>query len=247
MKERPILFSGPMVRAILAGTKTMTRRVVKPQLPRFEYDPAACCPECGTKPGHQHCWRVGGEIDLKCPFGQPGDRLWVKEALVKGKMLSILTGEETNADAALFEADGSPVLVTEQEFDAGWSWKRPKLPAMYCPRWASRLTLELTEVRVQRLQDISEEDAEAEGFPGSRSEHWSAYDPVTQGYPEFFAKPERAGLENIRQHPDHVITSADQFRRLWDDLNAKRGYGWDANPWTWAISFKRVDAKRDAA
>lgn len=150
MKERPIMFSSPMVRAILEGRKTQTRRVVRQ--PRRK-DGAKLLPDLLQKIGVGHA----------CPYGVPGDRLWVRETLKRGWMPHLLTGEPTGADRAEYAADGEPVLL-ELDFDAAWQWQRPTLPAIHMPRWASRLTLEVLSVRVERLQAISEEDALAEGL-----------------------------------------------------------------------------------
>lgn len=92
-----------------------------------------------------------------------------------------------------------------------WTWN----PSIFMPRWASRITLEITDVRVERVQEITEEDARAEGFPGER---WAT------------------------GHGDYSeIAPSEQFRELWDKLNASRGFGWDANPWVWVIEFKRIE------
>lgn len=151
MKERPILFSGPMVRALLAGTKTQTRRVVKPSamLGGWETghnargDITSRWPlACGLKPA-------------RCPYGQPGDRLWVREAF---------------AGSIAYERHGYPLkewgnklwYVADGEPRSG-QWTRPR-PSIHMPRCLSRITLEVTGVRVERLQDISEADAIAEGI-----------------------------------------------------------------------------------
>jgi hypothetical protein len=105
----------------------------------------------------------------------------------------------------------------------------------------SRLTLEIESVRVERLQDISEEDAKAEGAePSMYPERWSAYDPETDGYPEFFAEPDRAGLESIRYHPPRPMSTAREgFERLWNQINGDRA-SWESNPWAWVVGFKQV-------
>lgn len=160
MKERPILFSGPMVRAIFDGTKTQTRRVVKP--PK-NVDPEHWMPEKfwdgQFNALHWPADHAEHEI-LKCPYGQPGDRLWVRETFAE-------------IDCRLtYKADfndGAHCVVKR--------W----IPSIHMPRWASRITLEITDVRVERLQNISEQDAWAEGCLG-----WD--DDVTggsSGYGEF--------------------------------------------------------------
>lgn len=155
MKERPIPFSAPMVRAILAGTKTQTRRVVKPQ-PEAEH---------GGEPywfvGGYRAWiyrrttdllRKGGNV-LPCPYGQPGDRLWVREAWKAHTTFDHLPPRDIPQSHVWYMADDS--YKAESRFRQG----------MFMPRWASRITLEFTAVRVERLQEISVGDAIAEGIP----------------------------------------------------------------------------------
>lgn len=163
MKERPILFSAPMVRAILDGRKCQTRRVVTPQSNRTFY--------CWSRPGvalfaSEDEAIAGDEGDeIRCPYGAPGDRLWVRESLKRGLMMSPL-GTATNANVCFYAADNAEVLIGTGEFNAGWEWQRDTLPSIHMPRWASRITLEITDVRMQRLQEISEDDARAEGVTG---------------------------------------------------------------------------------
>lgn len=140
-RERPILFSGPMVRAILEGHKTQTRRVVRwpfsGQPNADEMDNAGDCVTIIAR----------GKF-VKCPFGEVGDRLWVRETF------ATYSGDG-GTSGLLYRAD--PMFDTTTVFD--WTWK----PSIHMPRWASRLSLEITQVRVERIQDITEEDAQAEG------------------------------------------------------------------------------------
>lgn len=187
MRERPILFSGPMVRAILDGTKTQTRRVAMHtvcgvRVARLAYDPA---PDV-----------------CACPYGVPGDRLWVRE-----------TFAPFSTGGAVYRAD-KPRFSPGAHEVVGGSWH----PSIHMPRWASRLSLEVTGVRVERLQDISEADAIAEGCHDS------------DGAPT----QELSG------------TARGAFALLWDDLNADRGYGWDANPWVWVVEFRKVEVPANA-
>jgi hypothetical protein len=165
MREKPILFSGPMVRAILAGTKTQTRRIVKPQPPTgctgmesidsppfqgFRFLPVGLWPEDP---------RYGNR---SCPYGQPGGRLWVREAWAKN---TDAVGTKFD-DPILYRADfqtgsGSDWWRNSSLFGGNWR------PSIFMPRWASRITLEITEIRVQRLQEISAQDAIAEGIAKS--------------------------------------------------------------------------------
>lgn len=189
MKEHPILFSGPMVRAILEGRKTQTRRVMKPQ-PRF--DP----------PKVQEVW--------KCPYGGPSNQLWVRE---------------THAVLSAGYTDGTGMDIrykaTDPDYPYGWT------PSIHMPRWASRLTLEVTDVRVERVREISEEDALAEGSFLGRC-------PCQ----EMQRKPKTTVEAAFRQTGCHI--HGEEFATLWNSINAKRGYGWDENPWVWVISFRRI-------
>ena len=199
MKERPILFSGPMVRALLAGTKTQTRRVIKPQhLAFFNQDAAAMLSDWNERP---------------LPYGQTGDRLWVREAWglhAYGDDTDWLKGGCTAMDlddhVIAYRADWGPL-------QDGCHWR----PSIHMPRAASRITLEITGVRVERLQDISFTDAAAEGlhYTSERLDRWSADGSL------WHATPQQA------------------YRALWESINGPDS--WDANPWVWAIEFKRVD------
>lgn len=145
MKERPILFSAPMVRALLDGRKTQTRRVVKPQ-------PTATREEAIRTYGKGGTFILeAGFFGVRCPYGQLGDRLWVRETW------------GACAGSPVYRADDNATCPD------GGRWK----PSIHMPRWASRITLEVTGVRVERLQDISEEDAIAEGVPEQRGDPWA--------------------------------------------------------------------------
>lgn len=194
MKERPILFSAPMVRAILAGKKTQTRRVVKGKPLGWLSDAVGFSPDFVTYP----------ENDA-CPYGQPGDRLWVREAWRADVALDKYPPRECAPNWPLwFEADGAAIRA-----DRVANPRPGKLrPGMFMPRWASRITLEITDIRVARLQEISEEDARAEG---------------AEPYPH----PVHPARECLR----HV----DGFSALWESINGTGS--WDANPWVWVIAF----------
>lgn len=187
VKERPIIFSGPMVRAILAGRKTQTRRVMSPQPVQAD----------NLFHWHKTAWDIGGAlvsdsapVDF-CPYGQPGDRLWVRE-----------TWCLTAAPCTLYRADDK----RDQQYWSLLKWK----PSIFMPRRASRLTLEIVAVRVERLQDITEDDAVAEGC-----QPW---------------------MKNGQM----VDTAASDFVHLWSDINEKRGYSWESNPWVWVIEFRNL-------
>ncbi|KVR93972.1 hypothetical protein [Burkholderia vietnamiensis] len=233
MKERPILFSGPMVRAILEGRKTQTRRVVKlPHMnPLGEWEPTTIGGESGgrtasgeTVPLQGAIWHTRTADCLICPHGQPGDRMWVRETH-EARRIGTETfegGRPTRHYASIaYRTDDGRAEVdidlnTFQELDAkesrGWT------PSIHMPRWASRITLEITGVRAERLQSISESDARAEGV--TIEEHHM------RGYCAGAYRP-----PSIRA-----------FHDLWDSLNAARGHGWDANPWVWVVEFKRLGA-----
>lgn len=232
MKERPILFSAPMVRAILDGSKTQTRRVVKWQGPKkhphdfnlaFLDNPAGvkrlCVPyehpNDGTpsidSPAHRHY----------CPYGDPGDRLWVRETWCKVY------------DAQYGEADWIDYRATPKYSDiapAGWHedmedparlrWK----PSIHMPRSASRIDLEITGVRVERLQEMTEEDAKAEGTLEWLKDGMVKY---TKGQP---------WEEAVRFDKENPFRAA--FGTLWESINGPGS--WDANPWVWVIEFRRI-------
>ena len=157
MKERPILFSAPMVRAILDGSKTQTRRIMKVQPSSEKLQLATCIDTTGNKKHKdKHHWiQVDGlnvihndDKYFSCPYGYAGDRLWVRE-----------TFNNDWCNKVIYKADGGSAI--EAGYTAEPKWK----PSIFMPRWASRITLEITGVRVERLHDISEKDAIAEGTP----------------------------------------------------------------------------------
>lgn len=216
MKERPILFSGSMVRAILEGRKTQTRRVMKSKwyeisdvsgrLRYEEFDPdpdgdngrrlAGSGPFDPAQPESQR------HATSFCPYGQPGDRLWVRETLIPK--------DESAADGsprgvwAYYAADKAPAkgnhVITKT------------VPSIFMPRLASRLNLEIVNVRVERLQEISGVDALAEGVQEPL--------PCAQAF-----------------------DACSVFSRGWDALNAKRDYSWASNPWVWVVEFKKAESK----
>lgn len=213
MRERPILFSGEMVRAILAGRKTQTRRVVKLGKLRGA-DADAVIPLSGARllvPSDGVVMSVpsGGlsramqDTILHCPYGKPGDRLWVKE---------------TFRDRSAVGQDwrqGVPV-----EMEASWIEYRadypdgtggPWSPSIFMRRTDSRLTLEITDVGVERVQAIHRRDVPAEGLSPC------------------------AGCDGYHSRR---CTCVDNFRQLWDLINEKRGFGWEKNPWVWVVEFK---------
>ena len=223
--ERPIQFSAPMVWAILDGRKTMTRRVVKN--PEHYGCITGDCP-------HQHKDECAESLRLSCPYGQTGDRLWVKEAL------GCFDGEIPDSYEGRYAADGKTAFH-------GWQWKRAYLPGMFMPRWASRITLEVTAVRVERLQEIGEEDAKAEGvellfsasemkLPGLIGKQQEVF-----GYKNYLWHGQAKGKiadEWGHQHSNYS-TARDSFSSLWQSINGKK-YPWESNPWVWVIEFTKI-------
>ena len=213
MRERPILMSGEMVRAILDGRKSQTRRVVKPQpyaewCPVVElYHPTLVDRDGDEYPGAEVFGAADENEGRICPFGQPGDRLWVREGFTYSDCVietdAVLLGREKPRRAPIYRA--TSILADSPNIR---SWR----PSIHMPRWASRITLEITGVRVERLCDMRESDAIAEGCPGQDMEH----------------------------QDDWPTEPIEQFSTLWDSLNEKRGFGWDANPWVWVIEFRRA-------
>jgi len=184
VKERPIIFNTEMVQAILDGRKTQTRRVIK-------------------NPEKLDGLMLDGEATEWCPYGKKGDRLWVREtwriyhgtnsAQLYWKVSSEQTGVQCDFEKAK--------KVSERP---GWR------PSIHIPRWASRINLEITDIRVERVQDISFGDAKAEGIP----------------------------LRKQTPYPPSVYRVED-FEYLWDSINAEKGLGWSVNPWVWVIEFKK--------
>lgn len=213
-KERPILFSGAMVRAILAGTKTQTRRVVKSQpeerTDTMNDEQGLIWLANGNKlRAGKRDWVIEGMRE-SCRYGEPGDTLWVRETWQINHVdydRGPIPKERPEGDIeVLFRADGE---FSEQfEIDEGGSGWRPSI---FMPRWASRITLRITDVRVEQLHDMSGFDALKEG--------------VT--LPEM-------------KNRFHVADPTVEFMDLWDSINGKT-YPWDSNPWVWVISFERVE------
>ena len=167
MKERGILFSAPMVRAILAGTKTQTRRIVKHRGEMDQRDGGGWWP-------YRMSWSPGdpdGSEWMPCPYGQPGDRLWVRETWAHVPITAYRCSEGVQQTANPKDPDMAAVYA------AGWDRSSPGRwrPSIHMPRWASRITLEITSVRVERLQEISQGDARAEGCDGSSNSMGSAF------------------------------------------------------------------------
>ena len=210
VNERPIIFSGEMVLAILDGHKMQTRRVVNPQ----PNDAWARDANIARVTNDEYFWASGDCIsELKCHFWV-GRRLWVREtfSLIWTEYEPCWEEDETIRDVPHqihYRADTDDKYPSEWPADMGDDPECPKWrPSIHMPRWASRITLEITDVRVERVQDISDDDAKAEG----------------------------SKFGNAMWPSDRTT-----FELLWDSLNAKRGFGWETNPWVWVIAFKRIE------
>jgi hypothetical protein len=232
VKEHPILFSGPMIRAILENRKTQTRRVVKPQ-------PEAAWMDwvINTNLGGDNRYWVDGEPTMhlnmekdfsskgECPYGKPGDRLWVREAWA---IADIYDKDSGNQGQMPFELGGTTQGISiwykaggGKHFKASnpGRWRSP----LFMPRAASRITLEITDVRVERLQAITEADAIAEGMYSN-----------TMALAALGLPPETPFIS-----PYHV----DKYRIVWESINGKK-YPWASNPWVWCVEFKRVEVSK---
>lgn len=196
MRERPRIFNGPMVQAILEDRKTQTRRPIK-GLDGSQWELNL------LKAGR---WREA----ILCPW-EVGDRLWVRETWFSDE--SDLQYARTKHEDVM---SLSPIYYKADEVDP---YIFPKWrPSIFMPRWASRVTLDILDLRVERLQEISEEDAECEGMDSHCPE-----DKMTWATPR------------------------EQFIKFWDSLYVKKGFGWNENPWVWVIEFRRLNGGQDEA
>ena len=215
MKERPMIFNAEMVRAILDGRKTQTRRIVKGVPESHNFHGWVMSSTCAKDEG-KACWAVGKSpllnqpIRMHCPFGDVGDRIWVRETCRAVEL-------ESGLDVVSYDAGGQDIPVKAHPLDAGlWvdlyryrGGEGKTVPSIHMPRWASRITLEITGVRVERLASISSDDARAEGYPVSRAADGGNIDPWLW------------------------------FRDLWDGIYPDQSF--KANPWVWVIEFKRIE------
>lgn len=228
IKERPSLFSAPMVRAILEGRKTVTRRVVKVQPfdlswsrhdHRFEYTAGRLENGDEIDGFYAYTTRSGGEWSAKCPYGQPGDRLWVRETFadLRGTGIEHRPDPEGPLQRYAYAADCRPgSYADEARKDYGIKWK----PSIHMPRAACRILLEITEVRVERLGDISDEQALAEGVR------------LYTDHAEFGDWYHVEGIETYSAAPRR------SFELLWSSINGADS--WNSNPWVWVVEFKQV-------
>lgn len=218
MKEYPILFSAPMVRAVLDGRKTQTRRIMKkqPNIDAQTGDWLFTFSDGSQQVSPIEHW-VDLQIKLHCPYGQPGDHLWVRETFAPMR-----DGEvNTNAKPYRYKADwkegGNVDGVT---YSSKAIWK----PSIFMPRAAARILLEVVDVRVERLQDISEADAVAEGVEISKTgKYYLNY--VDQ-------------KNNFTQFIFNCDTAKESYQTLWKTINGPDS--WEANPWVWVVEFNKA-------
>lgn len=193
VKERPILFSGAMVRAILEGRKTQTRRIIK--LPSWSTQSWEDFEVYENNSVEAICASTGCSADILCPYGKKGDRLWVRE-----------TWNQCPDGSFGYKATDLADSESERCFqELGLKWK----PSIHMPRKASRINLIIKNIRVEKLQEISKEDAIAEGVPPFNWDDGKSLRPITA------------------------------FRTLWDSINSDRGYSWDSNPFVWVVEFEQ--------
>lgn len=211
--SKPIFFNTEMVKAILSGRKTQTRRVIK-DIDKWDK---------GCLWDQRRIGKPIGEVEfyyydntkIEPPYGRPGDSLWVRETwsgifqssegMLQYRNIDRLSRTQEHCVSLFYKA-------TDDDLDYNGCW----VPSIYMPRWASRITLEVVKVRVERVQDISPADCLKEGITDTYIKPFDIY---------------------TCKKPNHRLRG--DFARLWDSINAKRGYGWDINPWVFVYEFRR--------
>ncbi|MHB0550416.1 hypothetical protein [Escherichia coli] len=226
MKEHGIIFNTEMIRAILDGRKTQTRRIIKSVPTTHNFHGWIMSSTCAKDEG-KAVWAIGDSpllkdpIRLNCPLGKIGDRLWVRETW-QGPLVDYENSNKLYKDPepfqtiknCVYKADGD---ACPEYFDADdnlrYGWKS----SAQMPRWASRILLEITDIRVERLQNIREEDAVAEGVAPLHGGYWKHYQP---GWTQ------------------HQLSARGSFVTLWNSINGEDA--WYKNPWMWVVEFKNV-------
>lgn len=228
MNTKPMLFSGHLVRALLEGRKVQTRRPASVEsLPNGMITPVS-----GYAP------RSPEEHLSYCPYGQPGDLIWVRETWAS---VHFSVDYESGICDDIYDLNGNEdgEIIYRASFGAddediecrGFKWR----PSIHMPRWASRLTLRITNVRIERLQDISENDAASEGIEVFNEDGNLWYSGYMQGEESWFDSPEIW----------HCNDPVQAFKELWDGINYKLGKGWATNPWVWVLDFEVIKANVD--
>lgn len=210
MTERGMIFNSEMVRSLLDGRKTQTRRPIKWKQTRFT--------EIGEREdGSKWPWSEDAEHACDfwhpCPFGAVGDRIWVRETFAALEPGSYEQAKPQEGHCQDLRYAATDRLAKSDADIRGYKW----VPSIHMPRWASRILLEITDVRVERLNAISQEDAQAEGME-------------LTGWRPTYSDPDSGG---------EVMTPYDNFAELWESIYGEES--WKANGWVWVISFKRVE------
>ena len=204
MKERGIIFNTEMIRALLDSRKTQTRRVVNPQRSKIFWNPVVLNGHGG--------WCDDHGAPVRCPYGKPGDRLYVRETW--------------------FEDFDPSVGHSEYFYKADWDFK-PVVkwkPSIHMPKDAARIWLEIADIRVERVQDIPKEDAISEGL--YKQEKWDGAPGFGYYMGWWYKNYQAAGM---------IDCPMASFKTLWNSINEERGYGWDKNPWVWVVEFRVID------
>ncbi|EPM0570771.1 hypothetical protein WJB81_000864 [Klebsiella aerogenes] len=223
MTERGMIFNGEMVRAILDGRKTQTRRIMKNQPEHSGLGLRRVIDSKNGSDDGKYFWSLSDACGLKirsksftCPFGSVGDRIWVREAFrvhSRATDVATLVYKASERNSWTEQTHRVPVSVCNKPATPE-KWT----PSLHMPRWASRLLLEITDVRVERLREISQADAEAEGVGKLKKGFWKNYQP---GWTEF------------------QLTARGSFATLWKSIYGDES--WYADPWVWVIEFKRIE------
>lgn len=225
MRERPIIFNADMVRAVLDGRKTQTRRVMKVQPESNQLGLLRITASTNRSDIGKYHWAesnaTGNHVRSKlfaCPYGAVGDRLWVRETFrvhSRATDLATLVYKASEQQSWTQQTHRVPIEKCNKPAVVD-KWT----PSIHMPRWASRITLEITGVRVERMYDISEADARAEGVEQLRGGFWRHYQP---GWTQ------------------HQLSARGSFVTLWKSIYGEES--WQANPWVWVIEFKRVEVE----
>lgn len=226
MKERPILFSTDMVKAILEGRKTQTRRIIKPRNESGLFQ-VGIDKQTGKV---VTIWACDGneqwEYDMSCPYGDIGNTLWVRETWSLNPFFNE-TEVHDNEDHDIISNDEPYLYKAKDKPFEGHKWR----PSIFMPRKAARIFLEVTGIRVERLQEINEEDAKAEGI---QADFWEEVKSTV--YRDYMTDTKGYGNPEV----DYPVTSfpIDSFKSLWQSINGEES--WEENPFVWVIEFKKL-------